>query len=204
MKTKIIKKITLISILILPVLIFSGCKNENENLLGTYYKTSQETYVFYDNGKVNALGKDKEYKLLSKNRYVIDEGGNEEYLKVSKDKLGITVYTANGKFELSKKQPDVKREEKEATKLLKKIQGKYKNNEGQVKKEVTIDDNVFTQISKSGAQEVKEIFVIEVTGKNRLKLNSVSVVKGEYEVSLNDGKLIFKNQDEKIVYVKEK
>lgn len=117
MKTKIIKKITLISILLLPVLIFSGCKNENENLLGTYYKTSQETYVFYDNGKVNALGKEKEYKLLSKNRYVIDEGGNEEYLKVSKDKLGITVYTSNGKFELSKKQPDVKREEKEATKL---------------------------------------------------------------------------------------
>lgn len=160
--------------------------------------------MFYDNGKVNALGKEKEYKLLSKNRYVIDEGGNEEYLKVSKDKLGITVYTSNGKFELSKKQPDVKREEKEATKLLKKIQGKYKNNEGQVKKEVTIDDNVFTQISKSGAQEVKEIFVIEVTGENRLKLNSVSVVKGEYDVSLNDGKLIFKNQDEKIIYVKEK
>lgn len=132
-----VKRATLIIFFtVCAIFILCGCNNHG--ISGTYYKDISNTFVFYDTGKVQYEGKEKSYKYIGDDVYIINPGANEKYAKVKNNQKEIIITDKNGRYKLKNTMPDPIKLEKENGALLKKLEGNYKGKDGEVTKHLKI------------------------------------------------------------------
>ena len=179
-----VKRATLIIFFtVCAIFILCGCNNHG--ISGTYYKDISNTFVFYDTGKVKYEGKEKTYKYIGDDVYIINPGVNEKYAK------------------LKNTMPDPAKWEKENAALLKKLEGNYKGKDGEVTKHLKIKDNIASLKIEAAEKVIEDKYIIEVRG-SKVRFSNANGIKGEYSVKLTEEKLKLSNEFEKIIYEREK
>ena len=197
-----VKRATLIIFFtVCAIFILCGCNNHG--ISGTYYKDISNTFVFYDTGKVKYEGKEKTYKYIGDDVYIINPGANEKYAKVKNNQKEIIITDKNGRYKLKNTMPDPNKLEKENAALLKKLEGNYKGKDGEVTKHLKIKDNIASLKIEAAEKVMEDKYIIEVRG-SKVRLSNANGIKGEYSVKLTKEKLKLYNEYENIIYEREK